>query len=335
MSDETGDPTIASLEAIQNFDPAMIARTETLGSVFDFTPAMPAVGQVVDFFRLLPKQLVPSLPDAQRTQVQVQADAWWGTIQQMMQFDPNTNPNPAIERQTLIAQLKGQMSEALNQLGSSVAFVTAKQRSTSGVEAEARTLLEAARQNSEEIERLKKETAEESQRILAGVRSIAAEAGVSQQAGYFGDQAAKHAAAAVDWQKNTYITAAVLVIFALITWFLGFWVVPTTAYQAIQFGLSKLLIFTTVAFILFLCSRTLMAHRHNEVVNRHRQNALLTFNALADAATTPETKDVVLTHASACIYAPQESGFSKPSGVGAAPSLIEVLPRIMGSQHTA
>ena len=92
MSDETGDPTIASLEAIQNFDPAMIARTETLGSVFDFTPAMPAVGQVVDFFRLLPKQLVPSLPDAQRTQVQVQADACWGTIQQMMQFDPNTNP---------------------------------------------------------------------------------------------------------------------------------------------------------------------------------------------------------------------------------------------------
>src|SRR5438045_5114225 len=113
--------------------------------------------------------------------------------------------------------------------------------------------------------------------------------------------------------RNTYITAGVLVAFALATWVLGFWIAPTNNYQAVQFCVSKLLIFSTIAFILYLCARTLMAHRHNEVVNRHRQNALLTFNALADATSSPQTREVVLTHASACIYAPQESGFSKPS----------------------
>jgi hypothetical protein len=333
MSDDDRNPLTASLEAIQGFTPSTIARTEALGSMFDFTPAVPVVTQVVDYFRLIPKDLVPSLPDGPRNQVQNQADACWGPIQQMMQFAPTNVDNPANARQSLINQLNSQFGDAIGQLGPVVAYLSARLRTSSGAEAEARALLETAKERVEEMGRLERETTEASKRLLGEVRHLASEAGVSQQATYFGDQAGKHATAAGDWQKYTNRTAAALVIFALATWIAGIWLVPENNYQAIQFGISKLLIFSTIAFTLFLCARTLMAHRHNEVVNRHRQNALLTFNALAEAAATPETKDVVLTHASACIYAPQESGFSKTTGTPPSPSLVEVIPRIMGGAH--
>jgi hypothetical protein len=251
----------------------------------------------------------------------------------MLSFNPGNVASPANERSGLIAQLKTQFSEAISTLGPSVAFLSAIRRDVSGFEAETQQLLNAAKERSAEIEQLKVTTAKEAQRVLAEVRSVAAEVGVSQQAGYFGDQASKHADAATSWQTYTNWTAAALVAFAIATLVAGYWVSPTDTYQAFQFGLSKLLVFSTIAFMLYLCARTLMAHRHNEVVNRHRQNALLTFNALADAATKPEARDVVLTQASACIYAPQDSGFSKPASGQTSGSLVEIVPKIMGAEH--
>jgi len=204
---------------------------------------------------------------------------------------------------------------------------------TAPIEARASEILERANAAAAQIDALRGATTDQAQRTLAEVRKVAAEAGVSQQATYFDAQANKHSEQADAWQTRTYWTAGVLAVFALAAGVIGYFVVPVNAYQAAQFAISKLLIFSTIAFMLYLSSRTLMAHRHNEVVNRHRQNALLTFNALADAATTEQTRDIVLTHASQCIFAPQESGFSKGAGPQSAPSMVEIVPKVMGAEH--
>ena len=327
MTEESG-----SLEALQTFDPGSVARTEALGSSLDFTEAVPIVNSVIEFFRLFPREQIALLPETQSRQLQASADACWGTIQHMLGFNPNV-ANPANERSGLISQLHTQFSDAITVLGPSVAFLSAIRRNLSGFEAEARDLVAAAKKHTGEIDQLRAQTAKQVDEVLTEVRSVAAEVGVSQQAGYFGDQAVKHAEAASDWQKYTNWTAVALGSFAIATLVGGYWIRPTDTYQALQFGLSKLLIFSTIAFMLYLCARTLMAHRHNEVVNRHRQNALLTFNALADAASRPEARDVVLTQASACIYAPQDSGFSKPASSQPSGSLVEIVPKIMGAEH--
>jgi hypothetical protein len=180
-----------------------------------------------------------------------------------------------------------------------------------------------------------KDAEAEAQRVLAEVRKTAAEAGVSQQARYFADQANVHSTAAKDWQKYTVGMAVLLAVFAALSVILGFTVLePENAYQAVQLTIAKVLIFSTLAYLLFLSARTLLAHRHNEIVNKHRQNALLTFNALAEAASSEQTREVVLTHASACIFAPQESGFAKPGGGQTPQSLVEVLPRVMAAQQS-
>ena len=104
---------------------------------------------------------------------------------------------------------------------------------------------------------------------------------------------------------------------------------PDSPYAAVQLGLSKILIFAVIAYMLFHCARTTLAHRHNAVVNHHRENALLTFNALTSAASDPDKRDIVLTHAASCIFSPQETGYTKQTGAqGSAVQVVEALPRL-------
>ena len=53
----------------------------------------------------------------------------------------------------------------------------------------------------------------------------------------------------------------------------------------------------------------------------------------ADAAKGPESRDIVLTHAAACIFAPQDTGYSKgqsqPESVA---NVVQTLPRIVTAQ---
>jgi hypothetical protein len=338
MSDGTEDAlaqTISSVESIQNLDPQQIARTETLGRALDFSAAIPAFRKVVEFYKQIPIQFLADLPDSQQTQLRQYALEFLAIFQRLMAFDPAQSSDAKGEREGLINQVNGAHTTQFNNMYPLVSYLASRQRDLSSVEREARAVVEATKAQADQLTETMKSAEAETQRVLAEVRKTAAEAGVSQQARYFADQAQIHSDAAGDWQKYTVALAAALAVFAALSVLLGYTVLePKTVYQALQLTIAKVLIFSTLAYLLFLSARTLLAHRHNEIVNKHRQNALLTFNALAEAASSEQTREVVLTHASACIFAPQESGFAKPAGAQTAQSLIEVLPRVMSAQQS-
>lgn len=103
----------------------------------------------------------------------------------------------------------------------------------------------------------------------------------------------------------------------------------TDAYRTAQIAVSKVLIFGVIAYMLLLCARNFLSHKHNEVVNRHRQNALATFTALAEATSDAASSDIVLSHAAACIFSPQDSGYIKTDTVrGDSVPGLQLLPRI-------
>ena len=167
---------------------------------------------------------------------------------------------------------------------------------------------------------------------LEDARRNSAQQGVSQQAYYFKVESKYHRLQAKVWGsyiRGLAITAIVLLILAL-----GFykwsWLSPDNAFQAVQLSLSKTLIISTIAYLLFLSARNFLAHKHNAVVNRHRQNALQTFEALVAAAGT-EKRDIVLTHAAACIFSPQETGYTKASAQTNITGLVESVPRMINS----
>ncbi len=89
------------------------------------------------------------------------------------------------------------------------------------------------------------------------------------------------------------------------------------------------LIFAVLGFLLVLAAKNYSTYKHNSVVNKHRQNALLTYRALVEAATGDGTENIVLAHAAACIFSPQETGFSRvrSDGASSSKSVLELFTK--------
>ena len=89
------------------------------------------------------------------------------------------------------------------------------------------------------------------------------------------------------------------------------------------------------AFFVFLtfAVRNYNAARHNATVNRHRANAMRTFELFTEAAKTEDTKDAVLRQATEAIFGMQSSGFIHRDGAGTAPQQVtEIITRAIGKQ---
>lgn len=197
---------LTPLKAIQEFEPATVARRDILGSSMDFTGEVPTVTGLVEVFRQIPIDLLPELPSGQQTHVIAQAEACWNILQSMLTFNPQKTSNASGDRQALISQLNSQYGEALTQLAPVLAIFAARQRSQTDSEIKARAILETASQASREIQAVK----EESERVIANVRDMAAKAGVAEQAPYFGQQAVSNSTAAKTWLKVTYGTIEIV-----------------------------------------------------------------------------------------------------------------------------
>jgi hypothetical protein len=76
------------------------------------------------------------------------------------------------------------------------------------------------------------------------------------------------------------------------------------------------------------CGKSYRAYRHNAVVNRHRQNALATFEAFAKAASDAETKNAVLLQATQCIFSPQQTGYVSGEPETAMPQVLEIVRNV-------
>jgi len=219
-----------------------------------------------------------------------------------------------------------------NSLHPVVSFVAARQRDFSALELEARAAKEAAIRQATELADAMETNQKEAAHVLSQIRKVAAEQGVSQQAFYFKDEAASHTDVADKWEGNTVKTAIGLGVYAVLSLILSLLIDVSDPYRATQLAISKVLIFAVIAYMLFYCARRASAHRHNAIVNRHRENALLTFNAIVAAAGADDKRDVVLTHAAACIFTPQETGYTKANSAPplSASQLIEALPKVAG-----
>ena len=211
-----------------------------------------------------------------------------------------------------------------------ISFAASRIRDFSALEAEGRAAIQSISDRTDELIETIEDHRQASASLLEEVRKVSAEQGVSQQASYFAQESEKHDELALRWRKYTIWTAAGLGLYALATTFAHKWVwlAPTNNLETVQLAISKVLIFGVIAYMLILCARNFLSHTHNAIINKQRQNALMTFTALVDAARDEDSKDVVLSHAAACIFAPQDTGYAKQtvSHAGASgPSVLGVL----------
>ena len=321
-----------SLRRIQQFDPNSLPREEELGRDLSFQEVVPAARRLLGLYEQISLTVLDDFPESHLNSLKSQADADYNRFSEILKFSPRQD-NAFNVRNSLIQQIEQAYQGTFNQLQPMISYSTSKSADFKRLETEARAMLQNITDKANELTKKLEEDKKISAQILEDIRKVAAEQGVSQQATYFRDAAKEHENDAVNWQKRTIWLSIILGVYAVLT--IGIhkipWIKPEDLYQAVQLVISKVLIFAVLSYVLYLSTKNYLAQKHNAVINKHRQNALMTYEALVNAAKETPNREIILTHASACIFAPQPTGYTggqSPEGP-VAKSVVELLTNTM------
>ena len=226
-------------------------------------------------------------------------------------FSIQQYPNNTINsRDSLVNKVRDQYDNYYATITPHIAYIQKKGVDFRALEQQARDAIkdiEATRQQQHEMQRKMQTEAEE---ILETIRRAAAEAGVSQHAIYFKDEASSHSKIAKVWLGATILIGMIGLAFALYS--INFYSKAETVLsinQSIQLAVAKIVAFSILYYCLIWASRNYRAHRHNYVVNKHRQNALSTFQAFVNATEDDTTKNAVLIRSTEAIFSPGITGY--------------------------
>lgn len=328
--DQLLDETMQSLLRMQSFDVNLLPQEEKLGQALNFSEAPAPAKRLIDLYRLISPDVLKELPQALLQTIKNRANEDYSHLNAILTFTIG-QVNPEERRNMLVGQIASAYAPAFESLYQLISWSAARTTDFKTLESDARAaaqdMRDRTRQLIDDLE-AKHRAAEEA---LGEIRKVAAEQGVSQQAIHFKTEADAHHDQARKWLWGTVSCGVVLLLWAVGSLFIHkiSIISPTSSYEGFQLALSKSLIFGVLSFATYLSARNFLSHTHNAIVNKHRQNALVTYRALVEAAGVKGNSDIVLTHAAACIYAPQTTGYTsgRPLDGATAKSVVEVLGR--------
>lgn len=309
------ESTYEALNRVQQFDASSLSREDDLGKQMSFSQAVVPAEALINIYKRIPLTALEDFSDSQLNAISGQAQADFNVFKQILDFNAQA-ADAASTRTNILSTLKSRRDQLFDQLWQYVAYGVARITDTSLLETQARATIQSIKDQSAKLTEQLNSAKTDADNALAAIRAVASEQGVSQQAIYFKQEVEDQEALAVKWLGYIYKIAAAVGVFAVLSLFLHKieWIKPESNAEMFQLISSKFLIFAVLGYLLVMASKNYTNHKHNAVVNRHRQNALLTYRALAEASANKGTEDIVLAHAASCIFSPQETGFGHSKG---------------------
>jgi hypothetical protein len=309
---EALENAINSLTRMQEFDVGLLPREAELGNIYSFNDAVEPASRLVELFKRLSPEALNDFGTTQISALQGQTDACFNLFDAVLTFDAKQADAHNIQQQ-LIQKITSAYQAAFTTMLPLVGYSLYKSADFQRLDSEARAALQKIKDDANEITVSLEQQKTDAESALEAIRTVAAEQGVTQQAIYFKAEADQNDTAAETWRNRTINIAWGLGVYAVLS--IGIHKIPffspINSYETVQMAVSKILIFSVISFILYLSARNFLSHKHNAVINRHRQNALMTYKALVEAAgEKQQASDAVLLHAAACIYAPQPTGYA-------------------------
>ena len=182
------------------------------------------------------------------------------------------------------------------------------------IENSAKELVKSMEFMQNEVSEKKSSTIKEADNIIKSLKDAAAESGVTRHSEIFANEAKKHNKLAIYWLLATIGLIIVSIIIAYLVLNLSPSSATPSTYEMVQYSITKIVIFTILYYLIILFVRNYNAHRHNYVVNKHRQNALSTFLTFVDSTKDQETKNAILIQTTQSIFSSQLSGYIKNEG---------------------
>lgn len=305
-----------------------LGRRDELGASHHLLDAVQPLEQAQGVFTEIPADMLHVLSDAMRNVIERQVTDFETTIKGVEDYEI-AGDNAEGRRNNVVDRAKTAFTRAFDNLHPVISYVAARRTDFKALDREARALLKELEGKVTEFEENLAGTHVEIDKVLERVRKAAEEQGVSQQAAYFKTVADDEQILADKWGEWTLWA---LGGFVAITFVGAFsynwpWVGYDENYPVALYISARVVLFFGLAFAVVTAARNYHAHKHNVTVNRQRQTSLQTFKVLADAARNDADRDVILTHAAACIFQPQDTGFvrsTQDNSIGGQ-SVIEVL----------
>jgi len=124
----------------------------------------------------------------------------------------------------------------------------------------------------------------------------------------------------------TIASASVTFIVATFFVILSFKYTPSSTAEAIQYIVSKLILLSTLSFAIYWCSKNYRSSKHNETLNKHRANALMTFKAFVEGSNDNQVKDAILLHAAQAAFVNRQTGYeSQEKDTQSINPVVEIL----------
>lgn len=296
----------ALIEEIVSLDPESLMRSEDFGKLYTFEPIVPHARIVKDHVYRINTDSLAILSEHTLDQITRICSDIKQYIDQIKAFDPKEYSQDAEQQYSkLLERSISAFKKLPHELLPIIAYTSSDAASI------AETL-----HNAKNIEGKIKGLFDQAGDILDNIKGVSAETGVSSQANFYDLDAMDHKFYARVWLGVSIFTGLTIAILAYI---LLYDIEPSSVSLSVSDAIIKVagktLIFAAFTSLLVLFVKNYAASRHNHIVNRHRHNALRTYQTLVEAAADTANADIVLTHAAQCIFADQPTGYSKHDSV--------------------
>jgi hypothetical protein len=323
------------LSELASIQTETLARVDDLSNKINFTDAVPVLTDYIDLYKDLSSRDLKRLPIQQLQSIQKSCDITINLIKTIKQFDLNTN-NPLDSCNSIINDVKQNYDGIVNPLLLTLAFTATSATDYARIEREAKGCLASVQAEREAFNKYITDTKNQADSALAAIKQQAAEAGVSTNGQLFADNANVHNNQAYKWMAATVIVTSVTLLVAIGGVYFALVIKTSNIQESIQFLVSKIILLSTLSFMIFWCSKNYRAQKHNETLNQHRANALRTFRAFVEGTSDPAVKDAILLHAAQAAFAPRHTGYdSQDSDQQPINPVVEVFGKSLPKSSTS
>ena len=303
-SDAIEEARSALDDALSYQDKNLISRANWGSITFESAESdLDRAFSILGYLKVLPLEI---LTDQAITQIASETKQLIAEFQKVDSFSIEQN-NPPEVRDAIVASVHKRVDQFYTVTTPWIPFLAYQK---GDVARNIEELTKAARSANDVLETAKNavnEKTEEIDGLISQAREASAAAGVAVFTQDFKNEAEQLESRAKTWLRATGLFAAGTVAVAL-----AFQFIPAPAGDigawAQHFG-AKVAAIVALFTATVWCGRVYKAVSHLVVLNKHRANALQTFQAFSRAASDDTTKDAVLLEATHSIFSPGSSGF--------------------------
>jgi hypothetical protein len=313
-------------------EPMAALVTNPNWGALNFTKAQPDLEQAAAIATTIKNLPIETLPPNELVVLRDRLNPVLALVDRMRKFTIEA-PNAVAQRDEIIAQIKGEVPQLYAQAQIRVPFL-ALQRGDVRRNEEA---FAQALANMQQLVANATKTAADRQReidqIISAMREASATVGVAHFTTDFLTTADKCDTQSRQWLFATAGFAAATIVAALAFPFV-FTTNTTIDMHGAQILTSKLVTLGVLFTTTIWCGRMYKAGKHQAAVNRHRGDALKTFQAFVKATNDESTRDAVLLETTRSIFALTSTGYLDGSdGTNDAP--IKILEVIKSAANVA